>query len=418
VNHDTARHGHAPLSGVRVLAIEQMQALPYGTQMLSRLGADVVKIEHPETGESGRASLPSMADPYGRPVGATFLRNNLGKRSVGIDLKDPRGLDLVLRLAARFDIVCENFKPGTADRLGIGYQAVAAINPSVIYLSVSGFGHLTTGAYAGWPAYAPVAEAMGGLYEFKREPDTAPIASPVGSLGDTASSLYAVIGVLAALRQRDLTGEGQFVDIAMYDSMVALGDAGVTYWSMGLHQGGRAPLINHTFLAKNGYFVMQILRQHQWQKLATLLEQEHWLIDPDLEGPSNWYDNLEPVIRPAVEAWASTMTKMQAAEILTHAGIAAGPVHTPGDVINDSHLRQRDMIVEMTRSDGIASPILSPGNPVKLSGMMQEPTSRVPWLGEHTQEVLRDELDVTDDEMTSLRRAGVISLTSPISSKA
>ena len=410
---DTARHCQAPLHGIRVLAIEQMQALPYGTQMLSRLGADVVKIEHPDSGESGRASLPSMADPYGRPVGATFLRNNLGKRSVGVDLKDPRGLDLVLRLAAHFDIVCENFKPGTADRLGIGYQAVSTINPSVIYLSVSGFGHRATGAYEGWPAYAPVAEAMGGLYEFKREPDTAPIASPVGSLGDTASSLFAVIGVLAALRQRDLTGEGQFIDIAMYDSMVALGDAGVTYWSMGLHQGGRAPLINHAFLAKDGYFVMQVLRPHQWRKLVALLEQEHWLLDPDLEKPSDWYKNLETVVRPAVEAWASTMTKADAAETLTHAGIAAGPVHTPGEVINDAHLRQRGMIVEMPRSDGIDSPILSPGSPVKLSGMKEEASSRIPWLGEHTEEVLRYELDMTDGELASLRDGGVISPAAP-----
>jgi crotonobetainyl-CoA:carnitine CoA-transferase CaiB-like acyl-CoA transferase len=409
VNPGAARRGQTPLEGIRVLAIEQMQALPYGTQMLSRLGADVVKIEHPEGGESGRASLPSMADPFGRPVGATFLRNNLGKRSVGVDLKNPRGLDVVLRLAARFDIVCENFKPGTADRLGIGYDAVSAVNPSVIYLSVSGFGHQDTGAYTGWPAYAPVAEAMGGLYEFKREPGTAPIASPVGSLGDTASSLYAVIGVLAALRHRDMTGEGQFVDIAMYDSMVALGDAGVTYWSMGLQQGGRAPLINHAFLAKDGYFVLQVLRRHQWEKLAALLEQDHWLTDPGLERPSDWYDELEPVVRPAVEAWASALTKMEAAETLTNAGIAAGPVHTPGDVIGDPHLRHRDMIVEMTRSDGIASPILSPGNPVKLSRMAAKPPSRVPWIGEHTEEVLRDELGLSDNELSSLRNAGVIS---------
>jgi crotonobetainyl-CoA:carnitine CoA-transferase CaiB-like acyl-CoA transferase len=413
VNPGTARRGRTPLEGVRVLAIEQMQALPYGTQLLSRLGADVVKIEHPQAGESGRASLPSMADPYGRPVGATFLRNNLGKRSVGVDLKDPQGLDLVLRLASRFDIVCENFKAGTADRLGIGYNAVSAVNNSVIYLSVSGFGHQPTGAYTGWPAYAPVAEAMGGLYEFKREPGTAPIASPVGSLGDTASSLYAVIGVLAALRHRDMTGEGQFVDIAMYDAMVALGDAGITYWSMGLEQGGRAPLINHAFLAKDGYFVLQVLRRHQWEKLAALLQQDHWLTNPDLERPSDWYESLESVVRPVVEAWASTMTKMEAAQTLTDAGIAAGPVHTPGDVINDPHLRQRDMIVEMTRSDGIASPIMSPGNPVKLSRMPEDSPQRVPWVGEHTDEVLREELDFSDDELSLLRSAGVISAPQP-----
>ena len=159
--------GAAPLDGVRVLALEQMQALPYGTQLLTRLGADVVKIEHPITGEAGRGSLPAMNDPLGRPVGNTFLRNNLGKRSVGIDLKEARGRELVLRLAPRFDVVCENFKAGTIERLGLGYDDVAAVHPGVVYLSVSGFGHDQGGRYREWPAYAAVLEAMGGLYEFK-----------------------------------------------------------------------------------------------------------------------------------------------------------------------------------------------------------------------------------------------------------
>ena len=197
MNSGATRRGRTPLEGVRVLAIEQMQALPYGTQMLSRLGADVVKIEHPQGGESGRASLPSMADPYGRPVGATFLRNNLGKRSVGVDLKDPRGLGLVLRLAARFDIVCENFKAGTADRLGIGYDAVSAVNNSVIYLSVSGSAISQPAPTPVGPPTHQLLRQWGASMSSNGNQVRRRIASPVGSLGDTASSLYAVIGVLA-----------------------------------------------------------------------------------------------------------------------------------------------------------------------------------------------------------------------------
>ena len=329
-----------PLQGVRVLALEQMQALPYGTQLLARLGAEIVKVEHPITGEAGRGALPAMNDPFGRPVGNTFLRNNLGKRSIGVDIKDPRGRDLVLRLAPRFDVVCENFRASTLERLGLGYDDVVTVHPSVVYLSVSGFGHGDDSRYDGWPAYAPVVEAMGGLYEFKREAGVAPVASPVGSLGDTASSLYAVIGVLAALRHRDQTGEGQYVDIAMYDAMVALGDAGINYWSMGLLDGGRAPLINHAFLARDGYFVMQVLRSHQWERLAGVLDEPTWLTDPELGRPSDWFDHLEDVVRPAVERWASTRSKFVAAEALCQAGIAAGPVNTPGDVIADPHLQQ------------------------------------------------------------------------------
>src|SRR5262245_57030296 len=129
-----------PLEGVRVLAIEQIQALPYATQMLARLGATVVKVEPPGRGESGRQALPAVEDPEGRLMGATFLRNNFNKRSIAVDLKNPAGRDLILQLAPRFDIVCQNFKAGTIDRLGLGYDDIKAVHPSVVYLSVSAFG--------------------------------------------------------------------------------------------------------------------------------------------------------------------------------------------------------------------------------------------------------------------------------------
>jgi len=160
-----------PLEGVRILAIEQMQALPYATQLLARLGADVVKVE-PITGESGRGSQPSMIDPEGRSVGATFLRNNLDKRSIGIDLKAPEGRELFLALVPQFDVIAENFKPGTMDRLGLGYDVIAERAPKAIYLSISGFGQPVDGApspYDSWPAYAAIAESMSGIYEYKRE---------------------------------------------------------------------------------------------------------------------------------------------------------------------------------------------------------------------------------------------------------
>src|SRR6478672_1601837 len=136
-----ARAFGKPLDGISVLAAEQMQALPYATQMLARLGAEVVKVEHPEHGESGRASSPAMVDPDGRKVGATYLRNNFGKRSVGIDLKAPEGRDLFLALVPHFDVVAENFKPGTMDRMGLGYDVISKTNPRAVYISISGFGN-------------------------------------------------------------------------------------------------------------------------------------------------------------------------------------------------------------------------------------------------------------------------------------
>src|SRR5438309_4607060 len=187
-----------PLDGVRVLAAEQMQALPYATQILARLGADVVKVE-PPSGESGRGSQPAMIDPYARPGAATFLRNKLGKRSVAIDLKTEAGRGLVLRLAPKFDVIAENFKAGTMGRLGLGYEAVKAVHPAVVYASVSGFGN-NGSPYGDWPAYASIVEAMSGIYEYTRRPGESPRANPVGALGDISSALFATVGILAALR--------------------------------------------------------------------------------------------------------------------------------------------------------------------------------------------------------------------------
>jgi formyl-CoA transferase len=153
-----------PLDGVRILAAEQMQALPYATQLLSHLGAEVVKVEHPRNGESGRGSQPFLTDEDGRKVGATYLRNNLNKQSIGIDLKQPEGQALFKKLVPHFDIVAENFTPGTMDRLGIGYDAIREIEERVIYVSISGFGNQGDSPYSSWPAYAPMVEAMAGIY--------------------------------------------------------------------------------------------------------------------------------------------------------------------------------------------------------------------------------------------------------------
>ena len=159
-----------PLEGVRILAIEQMQAVPFATQLLAHLGAEVVKVEHPKQGESGRSSLPSIPDIDGQPAGATFMRNNLCKKSIGIDLKDPKGVELVKQLVPHFDVLAENFKPGTMERLGLGYDVLEEIHPPLVYLAVSGFGSLLDTPYGHWPAYAVLPEAMGGFYSFRPEP--------------------------------------------------------------------------------------------------------------------------------------------------------------------------------------------------------------------------------------------------------
>ena len=397
-----------PLDGVRVLALEQMQALPYATQLLARLGADVVKIESPTGGDLGRSSLPAMKDPDGRQVGATFIRNNLNKRSVCIDLKDPRGRQLVLDLAPHFDVIAENFKAGTITRLGLGYDDIAAVHPAGIYLSVSGFGNTVETPYGDWPAFASIVEAMSGIYAFMAKGDAPPVANPVGALGDISASLFATIGVLAALRHRDRTGEGQYVDIAMFDSLVAMTDIVTNFWSMGLRGGDVGPLILTTFRASDGWFVLQVVREFQFEALVDLIGHPEWRSDARFATRQGWMDHLESDLRPAIESWAADRTKLQACADLSAAGLAAGPCFTDDEVVHDPHVAARNMLVEIPRPDGVEEPVLIPGNPVKLSKVAEGPESQMPWLGEHTDDVLSKDLGLSPAEIDRLRVEGVI----------
>ncbi|QXC63543.1 CoA transferase [Aquihabitans sp. G128] len=384
-----------------------MQALPWATQLLARLGADVVKVEHPKGGDSGRGSLPAMTDPDGRSVGATFLRNNLNKRSICVDLKTAEGRQLVLDLAPKFDIVAENSKAGALERLGLGYEAIAAVAPRTIYLSVNGFGS-SGSPYDRWPAYAPIAEAMSGIYEFKRQGDEPPMVAPMGGLGDIGSALFATIGVLAALRHRDATGRGQRVDIAMLDAMVAITDLVPNFWSLGLRNGQLGPLIMHGFRAGDGWFIVQVGRENQFAKLVEAIGHPEWATDERFADRQGWIDHLDDVLRPAIEAWAADKTKVEACDALAAIGVAAGPCYSDEEVVHDEHVAARNMLVELPRTDGVDQPVLIPGNPVKLSDVAEGPETRIPWLGEHTDEVLAAELGYDDARLAELREAGAI----------
>lgn len=396
-----------PLEGVRVLAAEQMAALPYATQLLSRLGADVVKVEHPTMGDSGRGSVPFIEDPQGRKVGATFLRNNFNKRSVAIDLKAPEGVELFLDLSTGFDIVCENFKAGTAARLGIGYDAVAARHPEVVYLSVSGFGNDPASPYMHRAAYAAIVEGMSGIYEYKRRPGRRPMANPVGALGDISSALFGVIGILTALRHRDRTGHGQYIDIAMLDATMAMTDIVSNFYSMGIPDEASSGVgIVETFEAGTGNFVLQIVREHHFEKVAEITGNADWLGDERFASRAGWQEHFDDVIRPGIERWAADKTNREAVAILSGEGIAAGESNSSREIVEDEHVAVRHMLVELPRPDG-GDPVLVPGNPVKMSRTQEGPETRVPWLGEHTDEVLSAELGLTPERLAELRDAGV-----------
>jgi len=411
IRHPERGHWGKPLEGLNILAAEQMQALPYATQLMSHLGARVVKVEHPDRGDTGRHSNPALIDSDGRRVGATYLRNNLNKRSMGIDLKQDAGRDLFRKLVPYFDVVAENFKAGAMDRLGLGYEELSAQHPGLVYVSISGFGNLDESPYASWPAYAPVAEAMGGLYEPNKKAGQPPPVVVAGALGDNASALFAVIGTLAALRHRERTGLGQHVDVAMYDSMIAMTDMVPFLHSMDapahMAAAGTTALVG-AFAASDGHFVVAVFREPHFARLAQTVGHPEWLTDERFATREGWARHTEGVIRPALEDWARDKTKLQAAAALCEQGIVAGPSNRAEDIEADPHVEARDMLIEVPRPDA-EKPMRVVGNPVKMSRLSEGPLRGFPGLGEHTEAVLRETLHLPEDEIRALCEKGIIS---------
>jgi crotonobetainyl-CoA:carnitine CoA-transferase CaiB-like acyl-CoA transferase len=229
----------------------------------------------------------------------------------------------------------------------------------------------------------------------------------VGALGDISSGLFTVIGILAALRHRDATGEGQHLDVAMYDSTVAMTDIVMNFWSLGVpdEQAAGTGLIE-TFAANDGHFVIQVVREHHFEALANLVGHPEWLRDPRLATRAGWAAHADTLLRSGIESWARDKTKREAAAELAAAGLAAGPSHTSEEVVADEHIARRNMAVTM-EVDGQPA-VLVPGNPVKLSAFPEAPEGRVPWLGEDTDEVLAAELGITPMTLEDLRDRGII----------
>jgi formyl-CoA transferase len=401
--------GEQPLAGIRILAIEQMQAMPFGTQLLARMGADVVKVEHPVAGESGRAAAPSIKDTDGSAVGSTFLRNNLCKKSIGVDLKNPKGAALIRELVPHYDVVTENFKPGTMERLGLGYESLRELHPALVYASVSGFGSLRETPYGSWPAYACVAEAMAGFYSFRPESGRRPNIGVAGAIGDIGTALFAMVGLLAALRSRDRTGQGQKVDVSMLDAIISIMDMTVFGPSIGIMDQSVAawPGVVTAFAASDGLFVVQVGRERQFERLAHTIGHPEWLTDSRFSTREGWSEHQESVMRPAIEAWAADKTKLAASTLLAEQGVPAGPSYEGEELSADPHVRSHDMVVDVPGPAG-EQQVRVHGNPIKFSGIPEGPVERWPLLGADTDEILRADLSLADSALAALRTEGVI----------
>src|ERR1700761_930893 len=404
VNMDSSGGPPLPLAGFRVLDFTRFLAGPYAAMVLADLGADVIKVEPPRAGDDSRNLGPFHESGESWP----FIQANRGKRSIALDLKHPRGRELALRLAARSDLILESFRPCVAARPGLSYDAGRALRPDVLYCSVSAFGQ--TGPYATRPGFDIMAQGVTGVLRMTGQPDGRP--AKVGfAVNDIAAGMTAVQSVLAAQLVRAATGSGQYIDVAMVDSVMAW-----TVWEAGGFFGtGNVPQPTGTrhrlsapyqaYHTKNGYITISAFTDRLWRRAAQALGAPHWLDDPRFRTPTEriaHIDDLESVI----ETVTVTRTTEEWLAVLDEAGIPAGPGLRYDETLRGEQLRVREMIVEMDHP--LMGRVRTLGQPAKFSALRPGAYHRpAPWLGQHTEQVLREELGVTSAELEELVKAGI-----------
>ena len=393
-----------PLEGVRILALEHFVALPSGTNALAALGAEVIKLE-PLGGEAGRESLPVIEGEDGEGYGSAFVRYSRGKSSIAVDLKRPEGIDLVKRLAEHVDVFAENLRAGKATALGIGPEDLAAVNPDLIYASVSGYGNEGNSPYGDWPAFAPATEAMAGLPYLAGDLD-APRTSTFGAIIDQVGGLNAAIGILAALHGRPRNRRGYRVDISLFDTALQLNEHRISLASVGLSPDlGRSDRngVVSLFAASDGSFLIALFRPEHLARVARIVGADGWLTDPRFANRDEWSRHLEAEIRPAVERWAKDLTSLEASQALAAIGVASAPLLDEARILADPHLEAREMLGEVA---GLTRPVRVVSSPVWLKGLPDQRTQLVP-AGHDTERILR-EAGFPEDVITRLAGEGVI----------
>ena len=393
---------HKPLEGIRVLEMGQLIAGPFATKMLGEFGAEVIKIEPPGQGDPLR-NWRLMHE--GTSVWWQVQSRN--KQSVTLDLRDPEIQDLVRRLVAECDVVVENFKPGTLEAWGLGWEALHALNPRLIMLRVSGYGQ--TGPYRDRPGFGVVAEAMGGLRHLSGEPGRTPVRVGV-SIGDSLSALHGVIGVLLALRARDRDGTGQMIDVALYESVFNMMESLLPEYSVfgevrqpaGSSLPGIAP--SNAYACRDGYVLIAGNGDSIFRRLMQAIGRPDLGDDPALAHNPGRVAQVAR-IDGAIGDWAAQHTQDEVLEILNAARIPAGRIYDIADIAADPHYRARDMILDQALPDG--TPCQVPGIVPKLSATPGGIQSQAPALGEHTDAVL-ERLGVDADQRARWREQGLI----------
>ncbi len=393
-----------PLAGIRVLDLTRVLAGPFCTMILSDLGAEIIKVENPIGGDDSRSFGPFL---NGRSL--YFLSINRGKKSISLNLKSPRAKEILLELCTHCDIIVENYRPGTMEKLGLGYDVLKKINPRLIYAASSGFGH--SGPYSQRPAYDILAQAMGGIMSITGWEDMPP--TRVGmSLGDITASLFTTIGINTALYHREKTGLGQKIDVSMLDSQVAiLENALVRYQAEGISPvpiGNRHPTIApfQAYRASDGYFVIAIGNDNLWKAFCHAILMPE-LTDDELYATNRLRTENLNSLNHILEAVFFDKSVSEWLSIMAREGIPSAPINDVEALMQDPQVLARNMIVEV--EDDLAGTVKIAGNPIKMESVPESPTrDKVPQIGEHNSEIYGLLLGLSADELRALKQEGVI----------
>ena len=376
------------LDDIRVLDFSHVYFGPFSTMIMADMGAEILKIE-PPWGELAR-----LYPPYFGGMSSVFHYLDRNKKGLAFNLKDPKAKEIVLALVEQCDVLVENFKRGTMDKLGLGYDEIKKIKPDIIYASLSGFG--LDGPYKDQPSFAPIAGSYSGWYRQTGDaldPEGPPIR-PAEWHGDLDPALWAVIGILGAIRHRDKTGEGQLVDVSQLDCMIAMGGVGITGYTLsGMLGHERAktymgPSTFGMFKAKDGY-VYVAADPHMHQRLMTAME-----VDDLGEGPA------------VLKEWVAGLTSQEVVDKLVPASIPVAPVLQINQAIEDPHVKARGIIAEIDHHT--AGKVRMPGFPVKMSKSPASIRMGAPKLGEHSAEVLKEYLGYSDEQIAELKKSGTV----------
>ncbi|SFK58930.1 CaiB/BaiF CoA transferase family protein [Falsiroseomonas stagni] len=395
-----------PLRGLRVLDLTRVLAGPTCTQMLGDMGAEVIKIERPESGDDTRGFAPPVWP--GTTESAYFLGVNRNKKSLTLDIAKEEGQAIIHQLLETCDILVENFKVGALAKYGLGFDQLKAKYPGLIYCSITGFGQ--TGPYAPRPGYDALIQGMGGVMSLTGEPEGLPqkVGVPVA---DLFAGLYGCIGILAALRHRERTGQGQQIDIGMLDTSVAwLANQGMNYLATGENPprlGNQHPNIApyQVFPTKDGHIVLSVGNDPTFERFCKSFGCEAMLEDPRFATNAERVANRDAVTATLTPVMQSKTTAEWVAA-LEERKIGCGPINKLSDVFADPHVKARGCTVDLTLSNGAAVTVIA--NPVRLSATPADYRIAPPLLGEHSEEVLTGLLGMTEAQVQALKDKGVV----------